>query len=190
LHCRICVVAPQQGSGGSLSRRDKSWSCEVPAGIILARFFAPRGRALCSSPVSRYNLFRAVLAMALVLFSCAASASAQGTTTGIITGVVLDAQKRPVSGASVVAIHLPSGTPYETVTREDGRFIIPNMRIGGPYSVVVGPNPGGLAFQPQTQDNITVNLGNATDLSFSVQPMVKEEVTVSATTDPVFNSER
>jgi len=133
-------------------------------------------------------LFGAVIVLALL--SLASSAFAQGVTTGRITGVVLDAQKAPVEGASVVAIHLPSGTPYETVTREDGRFIIPNMRVGGPYSVVVGPNPGKLVFQAQTQDNITVNLGNATDLSFIVQPMVKEEITVSGQTDPVFNSAR
>src|SRR6187401_953040 len=105
----------------------------------------------------------ALFVAALTLLSLASSAFAQGVTTGRITGVVLDAQKGPVEGASVVAIHLPSGTPYETVTREDGRFIIPNMRVGGPYSVVVGPNPGGKVFQAQTQDNITVNLGNATD---------------------------
>ena len=76
------------------------------------------------------HLFGAVIVLALL--SLASSAFAQGVTTGRITGVVLDAQKAPVEGASVVAIHLPSGTPYETVTREDGRFIIPNMRVGGP----------------------------------------------------------
>lgn len=136
------------------------------------------------------RLARVALLMALAVFTVARVASAQGVTTGSITGVVLDAQKRPVVGASVVAIHLPSGTNYETVTREDGRFIIPNMRVGGPYSVVVGPNPGGLAFQAQTADSVMVSLGNATDLSFNVQPMVKEQINVTAQTDPVFNSER
>jgi len=142
-------------------------------------------------PLSRVcRLSGAAFVVALTVFSFAASAFAQGVTTGTLTGVVMDAQKRPVPNASVVAIHTPSGTPYETVTREDGRFVIPNMRIGGPYSVVVGPNPGGQAFAAQTQDNITINLGNATDLSFTVQAMVKEEVTVTGQTDPVFNSQR
>ena len=142
-------------------------------------------------PMTRvFRSVGAALALALTVCSFASIASAQGVTTGTITGVVLDAQKAPMVGASVVAIHLPSGTSYEAVTREDGRFIIPNMRVGGPYSVVVGPNPGGQAFQAQTQDNVTVNLGNATDLTFNVTPMVKEEITVTAQTDPVFNSAR
>ena len=143
------------------------------------------------APVTRvFRFLGALCVVALTLFAFSSSAFAQGVTTGTLTGVVLDSQKRPVAGATVVAIHTPSGSSYETVTREDGRFIIPNMRVGGPYSVVVGPNPGGTVFQAQTQDNVTINLGNATDLSFNVQPMVKEEVTVSAQTDPVFNSQR
>ena len=93
---------------------------------------------------------RVTLLFALAFVTTARVASAQGATTGMITGVVLDAQKRPVAGASVVAIHLPSGTPYETVTREDGRFIIPNMRVGGPYSVVVADRRRGRPRLPGT----------------------------------------
>src|SRR6185503_17318790 len=112
---------------------------------------------------------------------------------GSIRGVVIDTQKRPVAGASVVAIHIPSGTNYEGSTRADGRFEIPNLRVGGPYSVVVSPAPGatgGLTFKATTQDNITVNLGAATDLTFDVQPMVAESVNVVAQSDTVFNSQR
>jgi Carboxypeptidase regulatory-like domain len=65
------------------------------------------------------------------------AAHAQGVTTGVVTGVVKDVQGQPVAGAGVTAIHLPSGTAYETVTRADGRFSIPGMRVGGPYSVTV-----------------------------------------------------
>jgi hypothetical protein len=61
----------------------------------------------------------------------AAPASAQSVTTGSINGIVTDGQK-PVAGASVIAIHEPSGTSYEATSRADGRFSIPNMRVGGP----------------------------------------------------------
>ncbi len=62
---------------------------------------------------------------------------AQGVTTGSISGVVQNSQQQPVAGAQVIAIHTPSGTTYEAVTRGDGRFSIPGMRVGGPYSVTV-----------------------------------------------------
>ena len=107
-------------------------------------------------------------------------------------GSCTDAKQQPVAGASVIAIHEPSGTTYEAVTRSDGRFSIPGMRVGGPYSVTVAfVGGGGTAFQPETQSDITVSLGVASDLMFTVQPIaVTEEITVSAVVDPVFSSSR
>jgi len=138
------------------------------------------------------SCLRAAALVALVAaVAPARPAVAQGTTTGAITGLVLDMQKNPVVGAAVVAVHLPSGSTYEGVTREDGRFAIPNMRVGGPYSVAVSPGTGGgRAFQAQKQDHVTVNLGAATDLTFTVQPAVTEEVNVVGQSDPVFNPAR
>jgi hypothetical protein len=117
---------------------------------------------------------------------------AQGVTTGSISGSVQNSQQQPVAGAQVIAIHTPSGTAYEAVTRGDGRFSIPGMRVGGPYSVTVTySGSGGTAFQPETQDNVTVNLGVSADLTFTVQPItVTEQVTVTAQVDPVFSSSR
>ncbi len=118
------------------------------------------------------------------------------TTTGSIRGTVVDSQKRPVGGASVVAIHLPSGTNYEAVTRPDGGFEIPNMRVGGPYSVVVSPKTGAggaasaVAFKTQTQENVVVNLGTATDLAFEVTAVVSEAVEVTAQSDTIINTQR
>src|SRR6185503_13571781 len=77
----------------------------------------------------------AVLAV-LALLIPSAPLAAQGVTTGTIAGVVLNMEK-PVSGAAVIAIHLPSGTSYEAKSRNDGRFIFPSVRVGGPYSVTV-----------------------------------------------------
>src|SRR5829696_7335186 len=80
------------------------------------------------------------------LLSPARPASAQGVTTGTITGIVTNGQQ-PVAGASVIAIHLPSGTSYEATTRTDGRYSIPGMRVGGPYTVTAAfSGQGGTAF--------------------------------------------
>ena len=87
------------------------------------------------------------LALMAVLWP-ASRAAAQGVTTGAVTGVVTNDQQQPVAGASIIAIHLPSGTTYETTTRADGRYSILGMRVGGPYSITVAYGQGGgAAFQ-------------------------------------------
>ena len=131
------------------------------------------------------------LAAALCLtLAVAGRLSAQSVTTGSIGGIVTDGQK-PVVGASVIAIHEPSGTSYEATTRADGRFTIPNMRVGGPYAVSVNFVGQGTAFAPKTIENVTVNLGVATDLAIDVKTIaVSEQVTVTGQTDPVFSSNR
>lgn len=129
--------------------------------------------------------------LCLALASLPATAAAQGVTTGSLSGIVTDAQGQPVAGSTVVALHVPSGTSYEATTRADGRFVIPSMRVGGPYVVTVNYAGTGSAFEPSVQENITVNLGIATDLTFVVQPIaVTEAVTVTASSDAVFSSER
>ena len=126
-----------------------------------------------------------------ILAACAlvvpAALHAQGVTTSGITGVVRDAQDLPVPGASVVAVHEPSGTRYETTTRSDGGFDIPGMRVGGPYTVTV-ELPG---FAKQEANNITLSLGVTQDLEFALKlATVSETVNVVAESTPVFSSGR
>jgi hypothetical protein len=114
-------------------------------------------------------------------------AHAQGVTTGSITGVVTDAQKQAVPGATVLAVHEPSGTRYEATTRGDGRFSLPGMRVGGPYAVTATLT----GFQPQTVKDLIVSLGVATDLELTLNvAAVTEEVTVTAQSSEVFSSAR
>jgi hypothetical protein len=132
-----------------------------------------------------------LVCLALVCLVRPMAAAAQGVTTGSIAGVVTDQQKRPVAGASVVAIHEPSGTVYETTTRADGGFSIPGMRLGGPYTVMVNHAGQGTAFSPLTKRDILVNLGVSTDMPLTVTPVaVTETVTVTAEADPVFSLSR
>jgi hypothetical protein len=120
----------------------------------------------------------------------AATAAAQ-VTTGSLSGKVQNEKQEGVAGANIIAIHLPSGTTYETNARADGRFLILNMRVGGPYSVTAAFTGTGTAFSPETQENVEINLGVATDLTFNVkQVAITETVTVTAQSDTVFSSSR
>ena len=62
---------------------------------------------------------------------------AQGITTSGLDGFVTDNEDNPLVGANVVAVHVPSGTQYGTSVRDGGLFTIPNMRVGGPYTITV-----------------------------------------------------
>jgi outer membrane receptor protein involved in Fe transport len=134
--------------------------------------------------------FRFVLSVIGAL-ALAVSASAQ-VTTGSLAGIVQNARGDGVAGASVIAIHLPSGTTYEGTTRGDGRFTIVGMRVGGPYSVTVAyTGSGGAAFAPETIENVEIILGVATDLAVNVKEIaVTETVTVTAQSDAIFASNR
>jgi hypothetical protein len=114
-------------------------------------------------------------------------AFAQGVTSTSIVGTVTDPQGLPLPGATVVALHEPSGTKYEAVTRSDGTYSIPGMRVGGPYTVTASMS----GFQPHAVKDVVLTLGVAKDLDLAVRSAaIEEEITVTAQADPVFSSER
>ncbi len=79
-------------------------------------------------------------------------------TTGTIVGVVVNAEGKGLSGASIEALHEPSGTKYRTTTAADGRYTLPSLRVGGPYIVSVSF----VGFEKQVVKDITVQLGEPT----------------------------
>lgn len=113
---------------------------------------------------------------------------AQGVTTSGLTGTVSDQNGDVLPGATVIAIHVPSGTKYGGISRTDGRFYIPGMRVGGPYKVTTSF----VGFDAQVKENIFLTLGVATDLHFKMQEgnIEVSEITVTAQRDAVFSSER
>ncbi len=116
------------------------------------------------------------------------AAHAQGVTTGAIIGTVVGPDGQPVSGASIIAVHVPSGTRYGTVSRDDGRFAIPGMRVGGPYTVTVSH----IGFEATPTENVYVNLGASTDLRLTVHERAVElqGITVTAAGSGILSSER
>ena len=127
------------------------------------------------------------LALAIALLFWGGSAFAQGVTTAQMSGVVRDAQGQVIPGATITATHEPSGTTYEAITQADGRFFIPGVRVGGPYSVSATLT----GFSTEVVNNLTMNLGVTQDLQFTLKvAAIAETITVVGTSDPVFSSGR
>lgn len=58
-------------------------------------------------------------------------------TSSSMSGKITDANGENVAGATVVAIHTPTGSQYYAITDAKGVYRIANMRAGGPYKVAV-----------------------------------------------------
>ena len=90
----------------------------------------------------------------------AVSAMAQVTTSSM-SGLVVDENGEPVIGATVVALHIPSGTEYAVATNVSGRFNINGMRTGGPYTVEVSY----IGMTTQQFNDLYLKLGEPTELN-------------------------
>ncbi|MBO4891800.1 MAG: TonB-dependent receptor [Prevotella sp.] len=97
-----------------------------------------------------------------MLLTLSLTALAQITTSSMAGKVTLDDENgEEVIGATVVAVHEPSGTRYTAVTNTTGRFSINGMRTGGPYEVTVSY----IGFQPKTIKGITLQLAETYNLA-------------------------
>ena len=107
----------------------------------------------------------------------ALSVSAQ-VTTSAVSGKVIDEMNEPVIGATVVAIHEPSGTLYGAVTNVDGRYTIQGMRTGGPYKIEISY----VGYKTSAYTGISLELGNTFALNASMHPSSEllDEVVVVA----------
>ena len=101
-----------------------------------------------------------LLFMAMMLTSVL-TLMAQVTTSALSGKVTMNDTKEEVIGATIQAIHEPSGTKYAAVTNANGRFTIQGMRNGGPYSVAISY----IGYETKTFRNIVLELGETYNLN-------------------------
>lgn len=131
----------------------------------------------------RFNL-KSLLALALGA-ALALPALAQSVTTGALTGQVVDESGGVLPGATVTAIHEPTGTRYTAVTAADGRYSILNVRAGGPYSVEAVLS----GFKEQKQTGLQVALGEERNVPFRLKlEGVSEVIEVIGDAGSIINS--
>lgn len=128
----------------------------------------------------------------LILFSCLLLLSTQTlfgqVTTANMSGVVRDATGNPIPGATIIAIHTSSGSQYGATTNEDGRYLIPGMRIGGPYEVTV--QAVGNADRKENIGSLTLGETKSYNVDLSETSTELNEVVISGKKDPLMNADR
>ena len=108
------------------------------------------------------RIITSFLSTVLVILVASCVLSAQGVTTASIFGKLTDAETgEPLIGATVQAVHQPSGSTYGNVTDIDGFFRLPGMRVGGPYIITATY----VGYEPVVRDNVTLQLGQAFQFS-------------------------
>ncbi|MBQ6746474.1 MAG: TonB-dependent receptor [Bacteroidaceae bacterium] len=126
-------------------------------------------------------MLRKVRFMLLTLATILVAVSAQAQiTTSSMGGKVVDDANEPVIGATVQAVHEPSGTLYGAITNVDGRYAIQGMRTGGPYTVTISY----IGYSTRTYKDITLQLGEIFNLNVEISESSEllSEVVVTGTT--------
>ena len=103
--------------------------------------------------------FKSVL-LAIATLIAGTVAYAQVTTSSM-AGKITDAQGEAVPGATIIAVHVPSGTQYYAVAGSEGRYTIMGMRPGGPYEVTVSL----LGYQDEKISDVNLQLGETKNIS-------------------------
>ena len=113
---------------------------------------------------------------------------AQGVTSSSLNGKVVDNNGNPLPGASIVAIHTPSGSKYGSSTDFDGFYRMSNMRVGGPYAVTISY----VGFNDYVRNGVILQLGQTFKINASMAETsnVLEEVVISAQSGSVFDGNK
>lgn len=93
-------------------------------------------------------------------------------TVSSLRGTVADEQGNPLPGSTVTVKNKSTGFTRTTVANESGEFFIRNLPIGNDYSVAIDSN----GFKTKKNENVSVNLGQTTALSFSLASQSGEAV--------------
>jgi hypothetical protein len=125
---------------------------------------------------------------ALLMMLPVSGVFAQGSTTAALAGNVVDEKGQGLPGASVIAVHEPTGSRYGGSTRADGRYNIVNMRVGGPYKITVSF----VGYKNAVQSGIVLTLAQELRQNFKleVNQSQLEEVKVVASRSSIINSGR
>ena len=106
-------------------------------------------------------------------------------TTSKIKGTVTDDKGKVLFGTTVVVLHEPTGTKSGTITQENGKYTVPNLRVGGPYKITFSY----LGYASQEINDIYLTLGKTTNIDGKLveEGTELEEVVITTSKSSTFN---
>ena len=110
-------------------------------------------------------------------------------TTSTISGVVKTEKGETLPGATVQVVHVPTGTKYGASTNLSGKYVVPAVRVGGPYKVIVSF----VGFNQNEQTDINASLGVTTNVDVVLvesSTSLKEVVVTGGGRNSTFSKER
>ena len=99
-------------------------------------------------------------------------------TTSTLAGVVKNEKGEVLVGASVHAVHQPTGSEYRVQTNKSGNYTIPAVRPGGPY--VVHVSYVGYKMKEVTDINTSLGLTSNINVVLVEESKTLKEVTVTS----------
>ena len=114
----------------------------------------------------------------MLLFSMG-TAFAQGSTTGSMSGLITDGTG-PLPGATIIALHEPTGSEYFTISNVQGNYNIKNMKVGRDYKITVSY----VGFKDAVVTGVSINLGQNYNLNFTMTEAATELAVVAIVADP------
>ena len=125
------------------------------------------------------NRFRKLLAV-LGLALCIVAPLRAQVTTSTVSGHVIGPAGEPLAGVQVVATLPATGERYGAMTRDDGKYLIANLRPGGPYTLVFTR----IGFKKETHDGVMANLGANSVQNVAMTATAVALTSVTITADP------
>jgi Carboxypeptidase regulatory-like domain len=86
-------------------------------------------------------------------------------TTATLSGSITNADGKPLSGATIKISYANAGINKSTISQNNGSYVVPNLKVGGPYSIMVTYT----GYLSKTEDNIILELGQNTAIDFKLQ---------------------
>ena len=125
--------------------------------------------------------------MSLLSFMVALTSFGQ-ITTSTLSGVVKNEKGETLAGATVHAVHQPSGSEYRTSSTKSGLYTIPAVRVGGPYIIHISY----VGYKKAEITDVQALLGSTSNVDVVLVSESKQlsEVTVVGTKSNVFSKDK